>query len=844
MPKKQNKKSTNKDQKATSNSPNKSVPLSNPQENDLNSEAFFSETMAIIRENLPDDMQGLSDEELKPILQGFIDQMAEMSPDDLVQLEGVANTELAGQFEGSSINPLSLNQFIIQDEEDDEDQFAWEEQVKEAFPAQYVEANQLVSEAMEEATESKRTKMLLKATKMCPGCVVAWTELGDGEPVHHKAVEFYRRAVENASWMLEAGKSWPIAEAVLSERYIFDLLQVANSYWRIGERDEAIKLHEQLDQLNDLDLCAHRLHYAFRLFEIGDSTLLAKQIEKLQNDSTSQSAISYLNVLTAYRDSLNSEQAKAIVIEAHEENPLVAKYLFDGYDYPDVDQYDEDSDEFSREEESHWVAAAVTAAARPYENFLRWVRDTIDYTPAPVVNSPEAVEEELDLIAEYPQNESIWILQTESKDDCFYVVVYDYLENELIEVEADDEAAGSTRLWEILTDSMSGGSVEDSSRPAKIVVHQPSLAGQWKARCRRIDVEIECDPELKVPDSLIEELHDVMMKVEEDVRVTPQNIELAKQKDRSDQVWHVGIFQPPIWIHDASTPRRSSLAIVIDEESEQIRIHDLSGDKPTPDFLAKTVLKGILFPLSGDDDGVLPEKILVHPHTNIEMIRSLAEELNIQLDRLDDEDHQLLDSAIMHLIIHCSDASLRESLSSSAELEVDEIRTLYKNCSRFFEAAPWQKVPTDHLIRISCPLFRHKHYYASIIGQSGIHCGMVLSFDGLGMKAMMDDKLGKSIDFEMTLLNFGEQHEIAPIDLWTIEQFDCDVNNLNAYPTIQQSLSSHQYRRPNRDSILALDTAMQVIPLFLNDPTGRESMSVDIESLHGQATVQVEWFKI
>ncbi len=410
--------------------------------------------------------------------------------------------------------------------------------------------------------------------------------------------------------------------------------------------------------------------------------------------------------------------------------------------------------------------------------------------------------------------DDIWVLQVHSHEVGYYVVVYNFIESELVEIAAEDNEPTPEQLWSILRECMIGVTHEENRRPAKLVVHDEQLLTLWAERFEQLGVELVCDPEIVVPDDLVEELNRVMEKVDEQVQCNDETMEAVQRLERSDEVWHVGVFQTPIWIHDSATPRRSNLAIVMDEESESIRIHDLSAEKPSPDFLAKTVLKGMLYPLSSEEEGVIPAKILVHPHTNIEMIRKLADDLEIELDRLDDDAHSLLDKAIYHLIVHCSDSTLRESLIDSAQLSIDQLRSFYQDVTRFYQSAPWTKVATDRLIKISRSPSAGRDVYVSVVGQGGLHCGVIASFDGDGMKSIIFDNGEDDGRVEVMVLNFGEAHEIAPIDLWMIEQHDFDVANANAYPTIQQSLANHQYRRPQRESMTALQLTLLGIPRF------------------------------
>ncbi len=263
---------------------------------------------------------------------------------------------------------------------DDDAESEFQELVSVFCPPNYFDALELVHQALDELPSAERANVFQQAVELCPDCTDAWIALGDSEPHHQKAVQHYEKGLSHAEWMLKVPDEFPEAVETFQERYVFDVLQIATSLWRIGEREKSIDAHLRLDKLTDQDICSHRLQFAYRLFEHGDDKLLKRQMTKLKRSCSSQSGLEYLGVLLAYRESGDAPATGKKLTNAHKRNPLVVKYLLGGYEYPDVESIDIDSEEFELEEESHWVATAVTSASRQYEHFLRWVRDTVDYT--------------------------------------------------------------------------------------------------------------------------------------------------------------------------------------------------------------------------------------------------------------------------------------------------------------------------------------------------------------------------------------------------------------------------------------------------------------------------------
>jgi hypothetical protein len=328
------------------------------------------------------------------------------------------------------------------------------------------------------------------------------------------------------------------------------------------------------------------------------------------------------------------------------------------------------------------------------------------------------------------------------------------------------------------------------------------------------------------------------MKVESQVLVSDETVEQARGLPRSEEIWHVGVFHPPIWITDASTPRKSCVALVIDEDSELIRIHDLTDEKPTKDFLAQTVLKAMLYPLSPELDPCLPAEIKVHPASNPDSLKELADALDIEVST--SEGNTLLTDAMESLIQHCSDASLRDSLRESAEMNDRELTKLYQNIARFYRASLWRSIPGDQMLQISSQDEDIGTFYAVIMGQMSQHRGIVICED---RKPIEDIVTGRntSPDSEVTVLNYCEAHEIAPIDLWLIEQLNLDVAGEDAFPLLQRSISEQRFRRPTRSEMLDIDIAIRCMPAFAEQPVNEKAVSQTVSTFQGPVVVSLMW---
>jgi hypothetical protein len=98
-----------------------------------------------------------------------------------------------------------------------------------------------------------------------------------------------------------------------------------------------------------------------------------------------------------------------------------------------------------------------------------------------------------------------------------------------------------------------------------------------------------------------------------------------------------------------------------------------------------------------------------------------------------------------------------------------------------------------------------------------------------------------SVESDVTFLNFGESHEIPPIDLWFIEQYDFDVAGEDSYPLIQRFVADQRYRRPNQKELEQVAFAAKALPMMNRSEMGKNGMTFDLDFFYHETTVRVRW---
>lgn len=769
-----------------------------------------------LRSLLPPELANMDDEGLANLLELFQAQSANDLLSDDEEVDGEGNEFIFGDVgEG------------LEDEE---------ELAQEKSPPGFFEALDALDDLADIDDPPECTQKLLAILEKCPQCGDAWLMLAIFEPSIEKSREHLYRALKESQWMLVVAREEPKLESSMTQSYIMTGLDVCAELWKRGLRTDALEVHSELLTASQEDIGGHRLVYAYRLLEQGWYDELDEQLVLLADKTQSQAGLRLLEAIQLYSKEKDSPTARQALMDSHKMNPQIADYLLGDREWED--HIDDDSIA-PEEDEAQWVAYVAIAATRSVEGFSRWMRDTLNYSPESLFPPPQHHREQLKILQQLSQSDDDWILGCKTLDgENFYTAIFVRESEQLVEIVTDDVKPSQKRLWEIVADAMNSPDFGQPLRPSRLYVDRPNLVATWKKRCQTLGIECLFDRDFSIPEELFQGLHETIQKVENQVTVCDETIELARELPESDEIWHVGVFHPPIWITDSATPRRSCVALVMEEETELIRIHDLTDEKPSKDFLAQTVLKAMLYPLANELEPCVPAEIKVHPASNPDSLQQLVETLNIPISMA--EDASLLTEAMEHLIQHCSDASLRESLRDSAEMDDRELTRLYQNITRFYRASLWRSIPGDQLIQIICSDHEIGTFYAVIIGQMSQHRGLVICED---RKPIEDIVTGRSTstDSEVTVLNFCEAHEIAPIDVWLIEQLNLEVAGEDAYPLLQRSISRQRFRRPTRNELLAVDIAIRCLPAFAEQPMIDDVVSQTVSTFQGPVAVSLKW---
>jgi hypothetical protein len=104
-----------------------------------------------------------------------------------------------------------------------------------------------------------------------------------------------------------------------------------------------------------------------------------------------------------------------------------------------------------------------------------------------------------------------------------------------------------------------------------------------------------------------------------------------------------------------------------------------------------------------------------------------------------------------------------------------------------------------------------------------------------------DDSAGTIDEESFTIVSFSEAHEIAPIDLWYIEQEGWEIAGENAFPLLQRALGSKSYRRPNEEELRQVEWAARSLLAMAERPIDDVAHRLTISTIDGSRELILRW---
>ncbi len=197
-------------------------------------------------------------------------------------------------------------------------------------------AEELVYETYEQPI-SKGKKLIKLALELDPDNVGALNFLAGIETNLDKAIDLYKKAIENGEKSLgkeffeEAkGHFWGIID---TRPYMRAKAGLAECYYIKGEVDKAIEIYKEMLELNPSD--NQGIRYLLSILLLGKDDLTEYESFMKEWDFGDYAIGNYNNALYSFKKFGRSIKTDALLLKAYESNPFVIGYILDMDRLPD-----------------------------------------------------------------------------------------------------------------------------------------------------------------------------------------------------------------------------------------------------------------------------------------------------------------------------------------------------------------------------------------------------------------------------------------------------------------------------------------------------------------------------
>jgi hypothetical protein len=712
----------------------------------------------------------------------------------------------------------------------------WEEFAAEHFPEDYASAFDALNELDRTLAPDQLRKHVEKLAKASPHSPQAWVKFAQLQPTSEEARHCLEKALEANHWLLELSKLDSPFAANLKRAYVMSGMDVAAEYWMLGLRTDALEVHERFLHEVPEDVGGQRMIYAFRLFEQGWNDELDEQMAILKDHAQSESGWWLLKSFIDFqREQLDS--AALALKKAGEQLPQVFESFFG--ERPTDAEIEEL--ETKAEEEAAWLGRLAVAPAKSIPGLIRWIRDTIAYVP-PLEDQEFDWRDELPELLELPVADETWFLATDDTNKLPVALIATLPDHSIrcfSEVGSVDQPSFDD-LWSMLVEAIVSPFDGEKGRPNELTVSNQATFNALQEPCRLLDIQLVYDPDLDFEDDF-EGLSHFLQSSRKHIPVNDETLEEAAGFPCENATWLVGLFQPPMWILEDATPYRPWLVLVMEEETGLIRAQrclEKASESKDPTVIQELLMSAFHGGLIPDSEPEVPAQVLLSRSISKAMLSSMANALDFELGELDSEEE--FDELISGMVQSASDHSVREPLTDCCDLDIEGLRHFYHSMERFYKAGLWRSIPANRILELTCNELEKGCCCSALVGQTGRDRGIFIM-------DTIDDFVQLNVDSDAnlasTIVEFTEDYDCPPIDVWMIERYDFEIAGEEAYPTVTRQEVSKSFRRPNREELLQVDLVARALVAVAEKPDDGQPHRMKIQSFAGPVDVSVLWIQ-
>jgi tetratricopeptide (TPR) repeat protein len=316
---------------------------------------------------------------------------------------------------------------------------------------------------------------------------------------------------------------------------------------------------------------------------------------------------------------------------------------------------------------------------------------------------------------------------------------------------------------------------------------------------------------------------------------------LNKNLPQEPDVWQADFRPMPTWIRVGGKPMRPWVILVTSRSNDLVLAHEMREETPPAALLWDVLVQAMQHPAAGEPHR--PTELQVRADERWEALGPHLEAVGVGLVTAGGLDQ--FEAVFRGLCEHVG-GEAPPGLLDLPGVTPTLVGRFYEAAASFFRQAPWKKVGYESAIEVRCDRIRGGPWYAVLMGQSGLTCGLALYEDLRTLRRLLAGGQGDEANARRsvaTSITFGEEWDIAAADLDAAKKHGWEVARPDAYPEVFHKERGLSMRPPLAWELELMEACLRAIPEFVHrhrqdDPTPEE---MTVPTTDGQLTLTLTW---
>lgn len=283
------------------------------------------------------------------------------------------------------------------------------------------------------------------------------------------------------------------------------------------------------------------------------------------------------------------------------------------------------------------------------------------------------------------------------------------------------------------------------------------------------------------------------------------------------------------------------VVIVASRTNDLILSQTLVEETPSADLLWDQLTLAMETPLMGEPHR--PTELHVHDEEVWGTLETHLGEIEIEVETVDTLDQ--LDFIMSELELSLT-GDQPPRLLDMPGVTPELVAGFYQAAAEFYRRAPWRKLGYESAIRVESDHLESGPRFAVVMGQSGLTFGLAIYDDLKLLKKLWTGRMSDEENARETValtVTYDDDSGISDGDLNSIEEYDWEVVNPEAYPSIFRKERGLSMRPPLGWEIELMQGCLKAIPDFIDqhplDDLAKYESVVKVAS--GELRLSLSW---